>query len=189
MLMCPGCKSEYVSGVKVCPECGLELINVDLVVCDNCEEEIDSNFKYCLHCGFILKKSKSDISDECENHPGKNAIGICVICGKPVCAECAKISNKRIFCEKDEHLQIYGDYVLIKTFSTEYEAQMIKSLIEMAGIECVLFSQKDHVFFSNIGDTAIVNLMVPKEYANKAFELIDELNKTKGDDLNYDETK
>lgn len=183
MLICPSCKNEYISGVKSCPDCGVDLIEVDLINCDNCDEKIDSKFKYCIHCGFILKGSKSDISDECENHAGKPAIGICVICGKPVCNSCAKISNNRIFCEKDEHLQVYGDYVLVKTFSTEYEAQMIKSLIEIAGINCVLFSQKDHVFFTNIGETSIINLMVPKEDAEKAIQIIEELNQSKGDNI------
>jgi hypothetical protein len=189
MLLCPGCKSEYEKGTKVCPDCDMELEEVDLITCQNCGENIESKFKYCLHCGFILQDSKSDIQDECENHPGVNSIAVCVICGKPVCKTCAKLFDKRVFCEKDDHVRIYEDYVLVSVCSTDYEAQMTKSLLELSEIDCVLFSQKDHVFFTNVGDTAIVNVMVPKEDANKAFEIIEEMNKDKGDQITEDENE
>jgi len=182
MLLCPGCKSEYQAGIKICPDCNLELQEVDLISCPNCEENSESKFKYCPNCGMILDGSVSDVHDECDNHPGVEAIGACVVCGKPVCGQCAKHSGRRLFCEKDEHLQIYGDYALVATSATEYEAQMIKAIIEMSGINCVLFSQKDHVFFTNIGDTAIVNIMVPKEDAEKAIQIINDMNKDKGEE-------
>ncbi len=189
MLICPGCKCEYQEGMKTCPDCNLDLLDVDLITCQNCGENIESNFKYCLHCGFVLEDSKSEIHDECENHPGVASIGACVVCGKPVCKQCAKHSGKRIFCDRDEHLKIYGDFVLVSTCATEYEAQTLKSIIDMAGIECVLFSQKDHVFFSNVGNTAIVNVMVPKEDAEKVFKLIEEMDKENGDQRESNENE
>jgi hypothetical protein len=189
MLLCPGCKSEYEKGMKICPDCNLELAEVNLITCQNCGENVESSFKYCLHCGLILDDSISDIHDECENHPGIDSIGICVICGKPVCDTCAKLSEKRVFCEQDEHLKIYEDYVLVSVCTTDYEAQMMKSVIEMSGIDCILFSQKDHVFSTNIGDTAIVNVMVPKEDANKALEIVERMNNEKGDEITEDENE
>jgi hypothetical protein len=189
MLLCPGCKNEYQEGNKLCPDCNLELVEVDFILCQNCGESVESNHKYCPHCGTILEDSISEILDECENHHGKPSIGICVVCGKPVCIDCAKHSAKRIFCDKDEHLEVYGDYVLVSTCATEYEAQTIKSIIEMSGISAVLFSQKDHVFFSNVGDMAIVNVMVPKEDADKALEIVEQLNNEKGDQIIEDENE
>ena len=79
MLLCPGCRSEYEAGTQFCPDCNLELIDVDLITCQNCGESIESLYKYCHHCGLILRDSKSEIDDECENHPGRTAVGICSV--------------------------------------------------------------------------------------------------------------
>jgi len=40
---------------------------------------------------------------KCTNHPDIDAAGVCVVCGKPFCAECIQIQDNRYLCEK--HLQ------------------------------------------------------------------------------------
>jgi hypothetical protein len=37
---------------------------------------------------------------KCANHPEIDAAGVCVVCGKPFCAECIQIQDNRYVCEK-----------------------------------------------------------------------------------------
>jgi hypothetical protein len=175
MPICPKCKAEYEQGIEKCNECGVELENIVLIECSNYNESVNQTIGFCPHCGFALFEDDSDFKKECDVHPESSAIGVCVVCGKPVCEECAVIEEKRIFCGNDEHVKIFGDWAVVYTCGTEYEAQMIKSNVEMSGINCMVFSQKDNVFFTNIGNTAVINVMVPKENINEAEEIIDQI--------------
>lgn len=167
MPFCPSCGSEYVEGKKVCPDCNVELLNEELVYCEHCGEPLSSSAVFCRHCG-VLVHVQDENKPECVNHPGTEAAGVCVICSKPICKECVVKHEGKIFCDEDEHIEVYEDWAVVCTCSTEYEAEMTKANLERAGIECMVFSQKDHVFFSNMGDTAIVRVMVPKERINEA---------------------
>jgi predicted lipid-binding transport protein (Tim44 family) len=37
---------------------------------------------------------------KCTNHPEIEAAGVCVVCGKPFCAECIQIQDNRYVCDK-----------------------------------------------------------------------------------------
>jgi hypothetical protein len=175
MPICPKCKAEYEKGIKTCHDCNVDLEDIILVECHNCNESVNQIIGYCPHCGFALFEDEPEYKKECDNHPEASAIGVCVVCGKPVCDECARIDKKKIFCDNDEHVRIFEDWAVVFTCGAEYEAQMVKANVEMAGIECMVFSQKDNVFFTNIGDTAIINVMVPKEKINEAEEIIEQI--------------
>jgi hypothetical protein len=109
---------------------------------------------------------------ECENHPEMEAIGICVICGKPVCGDCAVRRQGRVLCENDEHTKIAQGWAVVYTTSTDYEAQMVRANLENAGIPCLIFSQRDHVYFLTVGDMAVVNVMVPNQRLNEARDFL-----------------
>jgi hypothetical protein len=175
MPICPKCRSEYEKGIEVCAECQVELEDIILIECGNCHESVNQLIGYCPHCGYSVEGEDSEYAKECDNHPDSNAIGACVVCGKPVCEKCSAIHNKKIFCDNDEHVRIFGDWAVVFSCGTEYEAQMVKANVEMAGIQCMVFSQKDNVFFTNIGDTAVINVMVPKEKINEAEEIIEQI--------------
>lgn len=176
MPVCPKCRTEYEPGIKFCADCNIELEDIVLIECGNCEELVNQISNFCPYCGFVLKKSISDSVNECTNHPKIAAIGACIICWKPVCEECAIIEDRRVFCDNDEHIKDFNDWAVVYTCGAEYEADMVKANIEMAGIKCLLFSQKDNVFFTNIGDTAIVNVMVPKVNIMEAKKIIDQID-------------
>jgi hypothetical protein len=187
MPYCRNCGYEYVEGVTTCPDCGEELLPGEPRICDNCDGEIEANSQYCPHCGIIFEQDEGEVSIECETHPGVPAIGVCIICGKPVCRDCAVSKKGRVFCDDDEHVKIHQDWVVLCSTSTEYEAEMVKANLEIAGVKALVFSQVDHAYFIPIGRLAIVNVMVPKDKLAKAREVVHRLKGVDEEDELEDE--
>lgn len=173
MPFCPQCGYQYQEGIVLCPDCNEPLIAREPFTCEFCLERLEEEQKFCPLCG-MLQAALIDEGEEieCENHPEMEAVGICVVCGKPVCGDCAVKREGKILCENDEHIKIAQGWAVIFTTNTEYEAQMVKANLENAGIPSLVFSQRDHVYFLTVGDLAIVNVMVPKHRLPEAQELL-----------------
>jgi hypothetical protein len=172
MPYCPQCHTEFQADANECSDCLIPLVEGKPLFCPNCEEFVTKDDTFCDNCGIILPKIPAEEAPECENHPDVEAIGGCVVCGKPVCEECATEQNGRIFCENDDHLNMHQGFVVAYTTSTDYEAEMIKSNLEGAGIHATVFNQHDHVYFTNMGMLALVNVMVPRAQLEDAQEII-----------------
>ncbi len=172
MPYCPQCHTEYQSDAKDCADCLIPLVEGKPLFCPNCEEFVTKDDTFCDNCGIILPKIPFEEVPDCENHPDTEASGGCVVCGKPVCEECATEQNGRLFCENDDHLNMHQGFVVAYTTSTDYEAEMIKSNLEGAGIHATVFNQHDHVYFVNMGMLALVNVMVPRAQLEDAQEII-----------------
>ncbi len=172
MSYCPNCLSEYQEGINECKECALPLIEGSPQFCPKCEEYFPEEDTFCDHCGVILPVPEGRDVPECENHPEQSAVGGCIICGKPLCGECANEIEGKYFCTDDTHYNLHQDYVVAYTTSTDYEADMIKANLDGAGIDAYIFNQHDHVYFLNMGVLAQVNVMVPKSQIEKAQEII-----------------
>jgi hypothetical protein len=141
--------------------------------CEFCAEGLEPGEKFCPHCGMLQAGAAEEGEEiECENHPKMEAVGACVVCGKPVCGDCAVKRHGRIHCEEDEHIKIAQGWAVVCTTGTEYEAQMVRANLENAGIPCMVFSQRDHVYFLTVGDMAVVNVMVPKHRLLDAKEFL-----------------
>lgn len=171
-MYCPQCLTEYQPDATECVDCQIPLVEGKPMFCPNCEEFVTVDDTFCDNCGTLLPKIPAEEGPDCENHPDVEAIGGCVICGKPVCEDCAKEMNGRIFCENDEHLNVHQGFVVAYTTSTDYEAEMIKANLEGAGIHAMIFNQHDHVYFTNMGTLALVNVMVPRAQIEEAEEII-----------------
>ena len=172
MPFCPNCGREYDEETAVCLNCNEPLLSEEPVYCENCGEAVERDDRYCPHCGTLFK-GEEEI--ECENHPSASAGGVCVVCGKPVCDDCARSRGGKVFCEDDKHVRIYEGWAVLLVTGLDYEAQMVKANLERADIECLVFSQQDHVLFLTIGDLAKVKVMVPKGKLLQAQKLIEEL--------------
>jgi len=182
MPFCPTCGYDYVKGTALCPECGEDLLLGEPRFCDNCDSQIDADADYCTHCGIIFEKEVDEAAIECESHSGVGAVGVCVVCGKPVCRECAHAKKGKVFCDTDEHVKIYENWAVIYTSSTEYEAEMVRANLELAGIKALVFSQVDHAYFIPMSRLAVVNVMVPKPKLAKAREVLERLKGVEEDD-------
>lgn len=173
MPFCPNCGYEYENGFKDCPDCQYPLEEGEPVFCFNCNELLSSGVLFCPNCGYLQSEFLGEDEDlMCETHSNVEATGICVICAKAVCSDCAVEHNGRLFCNKDEHIKISENWVVVFTTNIEYEAEMVKANLEGAGIPCLVFSQRDHAYCITIGDMAIVNVMVRKENLAEAEEYL-----------------
>jgi hypothetical protein len=174
---CPHCGKEYEGSPEACPSCGLKLS--DMARCTNCGESIQEETEYCTLCG-IIRIDPAGI--ECENHRDRAAVAVCIVCGKPVCKECRKVRMNKTFCEDDKHIRTYQNWAVAYVSSTEYEAEMVKANLENAGIESMIFNQRDHAYFLTVGSMARVNVMVPSDRIHDAHKVIDTLNFESDDD-------
>lgn len=180
MPYCPQCHVEYQPGVTECADCVIPLVEGTPQFCHNCREFVRKEDTFCDNCGVLQQELPSDDIPECENHPDRSAVGGCVICGKPVCDSCTTRHNGRIFCEDDDHLSLHQGFVVAYTTSTDYEAEMIKANLEGASINAVIFNQHDHVYFTNMGALALVNVMVPRSQLEEARDVINALINEEG---------
>ncbi len=173
MKYCPNCEAEYRDDVDVCVDCGLPLVATRPIHCPHCEERIVGDAAFCPHCGRLIAPSEPPVA--CERHPDLAATGICVVCGTAVCGTCAVEEEGKIFCGDDSHIRVHQDYALLCQCATEYEAAMIQSNLAGAGIEAQLFSQRNPMYVLNVGELALVNVMVPKSQVHEAEPIVEAL--------------
>ena len=173
MPFCPTCGFQYEEGSIICPDCNESLSVGELRMCEFCSDRLEGDAKFCRHCGMVQAQLLGDDEEiECENHPKMEAVGMCIVCGKPVCGDCAVKRQGKIFCESDEHITVAQNWAMVYSTNTEYEAQMVRANLESGGIRCMVFSQRDHVYFLTMGDLAVVNVMVPKHQLFEAKEFL-----------------
>lgn len=68
------------------------------------------------------------------------------------------------------------DWIILKTVSQEYEADMIKANLEGAEIEALVLGQKDRNYPA-VGDLAVVKILVKKEKSAEASRILDDIYK------------
>ncbi len=95
-------------------------------------------------------------------------ITICPDCGEHLVDPASIVPHKELE-EKD--------WVIIYTSYQEYEIQMLKDNLSSAGIEALIFSQRDRNF-PIPGDMSTINLLVKKEQAEEAAQFINEVLKS-----------
>lgn len=177
MSYCPSCGYEYTAGVRVCPDCRTPLREGKALLCETCNEPVTESAQFCPHCGVLRAvPSPKHTPVMCKIHGDRPATGACVVCGKPVCESCAVRKVGKILCDDDEHVKIAFDWVAVCSASTQEEADMIRANLEGAGIEALVFSQADRVFFTTVGDLAVNEVMVPKNSLEDAKRVLIALN-------------
>jgi len=93
--------------------------------------------------------------------------------GIKVCPDCKTelIPNE----EFEGNLTNPDDYVIVYTCSETYEAEMLKANLQGAEIEALVLSQKDRSY-PGVGDLSVVKLLVKKDSAQEALEIINDIN-------------
>lgn len=111
---------------------------------------------------------------ECETHTDRSAVGICVICSRPVCMECKTDVDGRVLCLNKEHRVFLLKWDVVFRPQSEYEADLIQCNLSMHNIMSKSFSLHDHVAHYWI-KTARILVFVKKEESDKAIVLLRDL--------------
>jgi len=172
MSFCPRCLTEYTEGAEICSDCKVPLVEGIPLFCTKCDEPVSESDTFCDHCGELLIEEDDERIPECAAHPDRPACGGCIVCGKPVCEECANEVEGKFFCDDDSHLVVYQDYVVGYRTNTDYEAEMFRANLESAGLDVRIFNQHGHIYFVDIGQMALVNVMVRKDQYQRAKEIV-----------------
>ncbi|MCX8010675.1 MAG: DUF2007 domain-containing protein [Ignavibacteria bacterium] len=113
------------------------------------------------------------ICPEC-GYEYKNGVIKCPDCDIPL------ITKK----QKDEIDKRYKNWQIVFSASSNIEAEMVKTKLESADIECVILNQKDRSFQLD-GDLGIIKVLVPKDSVSEALQII-ETFESEEDDLEDD---
>lgn len=96
--------------------------------------------------------------------------------GIVVCTDCGEnLISKEEF---EGNLVHPSDWVVVFTTSENYEAEMFKANLLGAEIESLILGQKDRNYPA-VGDLAVIKLLVKKDDAENAIEIINDINSTK----------
>ena len=174
MPVCPICESEYPEKIKICEDCGIEL--VDKVykgkekqnTCENCSSPVKKGDKFCKNCGIILKNNEF-----CEVHPEIKAEAVCLICKKFICDECIDEVSGKMFCpEHCNYSFTENNWAVVFTTNQEWEAELKKDFLAREGITAVINSKKDSSRMLTYGRLSEIWLMVPFEQVIEAENLL-----------------
>src|SRR3990172_1664840 len=112
--------------------------------CHHCRTEVLENDVLCPSCGAIVVRSE-DEEIACENHTGEQAIACCVVCGKPVCGDCATSRAGVFLCDIPEHQEVAGKWAVVTVAENSFEADMLRANLVHAGIQTRLADPRHFV--------------------------------------------
>ncbi len=143
------------------------------MTCLHCKAENTKTSLFCVACGYALC-AYDEI--ECENHPGTNATGVCVICGKPVCDDCSVAREKKVYCADAAHTQLITAYTKLWTVENEFGADIIIKNLSTNGVSSLHYSPKRFSQFCHLTDDCSVSVFVRTEMIDEAQRLLKEMD-------------
>ncbi len=107
------------------------------LICTNCDNDIIRTDEFCRNCGNLFRE---DV--ECKNHTGREAEGVCIICGEPYCGKCAGWTNSMFLCGEHEGYEIYQGMARVFGTCDDSLAQYVYKCLSDAGLHPYLYSRK-----------------------------------------------
>ena len=177
MQRCPTCDAEVSDELSECPHCSTALAAEgagEVFQCSNCGEKFTDS-DACPACGTMHQAAA------CETHADRSAVGRCVICGRPVCEECAAKEQPVKLCQDHASVNIIEGWAQVYSEASEFEAQLLRENLRAEGIDAQIYSQRDRAFSVELGELSIVRLLVPVWEYGRALQLIREHMDTEGE--------
>ena len=143
------------------------------MMCSRCKSRNTEAALFCAVCGLGLR-AHDEV--ECENHSGMAAIGVCAVCGKPVCGDCSVARENKLYCEDVSHSQLTIGHTKFAAVSAEFEADMIIKNLTANGVPAIQHSAKNFSQFCLLTDNHSVSIFVKTESMGEARRLIDEMD-------------
>jgi len=143
--------------------------------CNRCGASHSGEALFCANCG---ERVREDEGVECETHSTVAATGVCVVCGKPVCDDCAVTRDARVFCEERRHADLASTHERVSYVPSESEGEMVVKNLASGGIPALLFSMKPYSHFCRLTDEGRMSVFVPLGEGEKARRLLEEMDLT-----------
>jgi len=111
----------------------------------------------------------------CETHENCKAIGICIVCSKPVCSLCSVDVGEKKFCSDPTHQIIFKDWQLLFRADSEFEADAITCNLSQCGIQANYFSLHEYPVCSELQENRTLLFVVKSEF-ERAEKLLKEIH-------------
>lgn len=135
-----------------------------IAVCEQCRGTLSDDAEVCLVCGTW----RASDAPGCESHRAVPAIALCVVCGRPMCGECADASAPRAVCDDQLHREIASTHVLLEAPLSEFEADWIVINLRQAGIDARQFSANEYLAVNFRPVAVPARVLVPAESVTAA---------------------
>ncbi len=111
----------------------------------------------------------------CHNHQDVVAEARCVVCGKPVCRDCARMLPAGPVCAAADHREIAELWTAVHRSVSEFDADLISKNLSLQGIETKVFSSR--VYSQTIRELPddLVQVFIRKEFLGRAREILHSL--------------
>ena len=104
--------------------------------CQSCGANSRGEALFCHRCGNPLS---AGYWIECEKHAGVRATAVCVVCGKPVCADCSSSVEGKTYCDDASHVRLGSTHRLLGFSPYEFEAELVAQNLRAGGIQVLVF--------------------------------------------------
>ncbi len=180
MASCSACGANVPEDARACPGCGAALpaepVAGETVDCPNCGAAVPADSDACPACGYLR------VEAACEQHPDRRAVGACVVCGRPVCKECNVGKRREFLCDVHRDVEIVEGWAEVYSTGDDVEADLIRDNLKGEGIDAQVLSQRDHYMTAlNMGDFAMVRVLVPAYEYEDAMRALAEHEDSEGD--------
>lgn len=142
--------------------------------CSRCEAVLEQKALFCPQCGTLQTANVAERLG-CEHHPGQPAIALCIVCGKPVCEDCASTVAGKFVCEHRDHKTMARQWSVVSVCTFPFEGDMVAQNLTNAGIAAKLFSFRDYIGLHWFEKAARVQVLVPQEQYEAARALLHQL--------------
>jgi RNA polymerase subunit RPABC4/transcription elongation factor Spt4 len=95
--------------------------------CSECGEEVTEDSDFCPHCGALFSASEGVF---CDTHQSAKATGVCIVCRKLVCRQCAKSVHGRTFCLDHQDVEVQQDWAVVFVSTEINDAELVKAILE-----------------------------------------------------------
>lgn len=130
------------------------------VTCDRCGAGYTGD--WCPSCG------RSPAPVPCEE--GGETRERCVLCGRAVCGGGRGTVPAR--CEPHAGIPIIEGWAQVYSATSDIDAGLVSENLRSEGIDAQVYSQKDDIFPVDLGELAIVRVMVPVWEFQQALEVV-----------------
>ena len=136
--------------------------------CVHCAQGLPAEEESCLWCG----RWQNGHMPMCESHGSTPSFGVCIVCGRPVCASCAETRKDRLLCDDPDHHTLAESHLLLLALPSEFEADWILTNLRQAGVSAVQYSMRSHATAWWFPTARPVRVFVPVAEARKAREIL-----------------